>query len=404
MTEIRKSLVYKKETTFGEFADNDTTGWTSPPIGYHFSFTLARQAEGIYGTGDKFREAVAYGPVSGSWNLSFVLDYEHLEPFDMIFENCAPIVKNEKNETTTIGYKFTRKNSTRVNSCRFRIKQLNYIAGGDEYDDEVITLVGCVAKQMSVSRSASSGHATVEMNGTFSNMRTETGKLSSTDVGDSGNDGTITEYSCMFLGDISNENYVADVDAHSFTIENSIGLVYSTCKAIASAFYEGRTAVQWNAQTYSNGPTDKFRFLPNSGGFDRTHKQPMCKGLKPTPTVTFTTFSGTMCNNDTANTTADSTIKDVHDESEKYMDFVFTDSVIKSITYPKGEGGKMSDSLSSVDCKGVTISVKGGTKPWSKTITSDGTTTKSDSTDTEKTETEKTETEKTETESGGSSA
>jgi hypothetical protein len=403
MTEIRKSLVYQKETAFGEFKDGDTTGWVHPPIGYHFSFTVARQAEGIYGTGDKFREAVAYGPLSGSWNLSFVLDYDHLEPFDMIFENCEDVTEtNDKNETKTIGFKFTRKNSTRVNSYRFRIKQMNHTAGGGESDDEIITLVGCVAKQMSVSRSASSGHATVEMNGTFSNMKTETGRLDSTDVDDSGNGGTITEYSCMFLGDISSSNYVADVDAHSFTIENNIGLVYSTCKAFASTFYEGRTAVQWNAQTYSNGPTGKFRFLPNSGGYDRTHKQPMCKGLKPAPTVTFTTFNGAMCKNDTAkSTTADPSIENAHDDSEKYMDFVFTDSVIKSMTYPKGEGSKMSDSLSSVDCKGVTITVKGGTKPWSSTGDSMGFTTAQS---TEETETEKTETEKTETESGGSSA
>lgn len=421
MTEIRKSLVFRMEPEggFGKFIEYEPTEtdtlysdreckttlnkapeftvdsnnsatrtyyvktdciysnkWWCIPIANHFSFTPSRQAESLYGTGDKFREAVSYGYFTGSWNLSFTLDYEHLEPFTMIFEDYSDpvvatvdvtaqdgsttkkdkIVKVDGNEVKLYKITLGKKNSARVRSFQFRVKQLNHIAGGDEYDDEIITLTGCVAKQISVSRSAQSGQATVEMNGVFVDYKTEVGKLTQTDYTDYSST-HITEYSCMFLGDISEGNYVADVDAHSFAVENSIGQVYSTCKGTASNYWEGRVGFQWNAQTYSNGPSKKFRFLPNSGGYDRTHTQPMCKGLKPTPTVTFTTFNGMVCGNDTGSTTADQSIKGAHDNSVRSMDFVFKDSVIKSITYPKGEGGKMSDSLSSVDCGNMSMTV-----------------------------------------------
>ena len=54
----------------------------------------------------------------------------------------------------------------------------------------------------------------------------------------------------------------------------------------------------------------------------------------------------------------------------------YINTVVKSITYSKGEGGKMSDSLSSVDCSGIKITVKrnegegDGKKLWAETISS----------------------------------
>ena len=378
MTEIRKSIVFKKE--LGEFGSStakasakETTGWCLFPMGTHFSFTAARQAEGIYGAGNKFREAAAYGPFSGTWNLSFILDYDRLEPFEMIFENVT--YSADKNTIT-----FEKKNNSRVSHYAFRVKQMNRIAGGSEGSDEVTILTGCVAKQISISRSAQSSQATVEMNGSFANMETVLGNLDSTDYVSYPDDEEIAQYSCMFKGDANDSNYVADVDAHTVSVENAISYVYSTCKAFASNYFEGRTTIQWNAQTYSNDPKKKFRLLPNSGGMDSTHLSPMCKGLKPMSKVKFVSFSGTVCNDDKGENSENPEYNEKIAEAIKASNYSFDielyNSVVKSITYSKGEGGKMSDSLSSVDCSGIKITVKrnegegDGKKLWAETISS----------------------------------
>lgn len=378
MTEIRKSIVFKKISPleFGskeamEEADK-TEGWSVFPPGTHFSFTASRQAEGIYGTGNKFREAVSYGAFSGSWNLSFILDYNHLEPLEMVFESVTATVPKADDKASDATFVFKKTNTTRVGHYAFRIKQMNVIAGGPSGSDEVVTLYGCVAKQISISRTAQSSQAAVEMNGTFADMKTMLGTLASTDYKEYADDTEIAQYSCMFMDDFTDSNYVADVDSHTVTVENAVSFVYNTCKAFATGYYEGRATIQWNAQTYSNDPQNKFRLRVNSGGVDSSHLRPMCKGLKPMAKTIFTTYSGTACsdnNNASENSsnageddsdTSDNSIgiKKAHDNSKYSMDIELTKSVVKSITYPKGESGKMSDALSSVDCSGITITVK----------------------------------------------
>lgn len=385
MTEIRKSIVFKKiEPAFGSkeaIAEADKTdGWSVFPVGTHFSFTASRQAEGIYGTGNKFREAVSYGAFSGSWNLSFILDYNHLEPLEMVFERVTSTVPAASAKETAATFVFEKTNTTRVGHYAFRIKQMNYIAGGPEGSDEVVTLYGCVAKQISISRTAQSSQASVEMNGTFANMKTELGKLESTDYKEYADDTEITQYSCMFMDSFENKNYVADVDSHTVSVENAISFVYNTCKAFATGYFEGRSTIQWNAQTYSNDPQNKFRLRVNSGGVNSTHLRPMCKGLKPMAKTIFTTYSGSTCSEDGNTAEYASDIIGAHDMSKYSMDIELDKSVVKSITYPKGESGKMSDALSSVDCSGIKITVK---RPktlgnlWSSMITSDGPTTSS---------------------------
>lgn len=362
MTEIRKSIVFKKiGSDFGSTdaitKADETTGWSVFPPGTHFSFTASRQAEGIYGTGNKFREAVSYGAFSGSWNLSFILDYNHLEPLEMIFEKVTSNVPDASSTETSATFTFEKANTSRVGHYAFRIKQMNEIAGGPSGSDEVVTLYGCVAKQISISRTAQSSQASVEMNGTFANMRTQLGKLASTDYKEYADDTEITQYSCMFMDSFGDSNYVADVDSHTVTVENAVNFVYNTCKAFATGYFEGRTTIQWNAQTYSNDPQNKFRLRVNSGGVDSTHLRPMCKGLKPMSKTIFTTYSGTTCSDDKSNEYGEG-IVEAHDKSKYSMDIELTKSVVKSITYPKGESGKMSDALSSVDCAGIKITVK----------------------------------------------
>lgn len=378
MTEIRKSIVFKKiASDFGSSgaiseADNKE-GWYVFPPGTHFSFTASRQAEGIYGAGNKFREAVSYGAFSGSWNLSFILDYNHLEPLEMIFEKVTSNVPDASSTEKSATFIFEKANTSRVGHYAFRIKQMNEIAGGPKGSDEVVTLYGCVAKQISISRTAQSSQATVEMNGTFANMRTQLGSLASTDYREYADDTEITQYSCMFVDSFKDSNYVADVDSHTVSVENAVNFVYNTCKAFATGYFEGRSTIQWNAQTYSNDPKGKFRLRVNSGGVDSTHLRPMCKGLKPMAKTIFTTYSGTTCSDDGNTGEYGSGITVAHDNSNYSMDVELTKSVVKSITYPKGESGKMSDALSSVDCAGIKITVKrpkglGGL--WSNTITS----------------------------------
>ena len=89
--------------------------------------------------------------------------------------------------------------------------------------------------------------------------------------------------------------------------------------------------------------------------------------------VKFVSFSGTVCEDDKAeNPEYNEKIAEAIKASNYSFDIELYNSVVKSITYSKGEGGKMSDSLSSVDCSGIKITVKRkkGKRLWEETVSS----------------------------------
>ena len=299
MTAIRKSVVFAPESSFGSGEpktsiipkSGNNFQYCHFPPGTFISHTGARQAQSVFTTGSKRRAGAIYGNFTGSWNISFPLDYNYLEPLSMIFETIEATDLNSDKFTvfTTLDtvssgnpypsgaylHYLRKSNADRVGSFVIREKILNKIAGGGDYSDEVTILKGCVAKTINATRSASGSQYNIEISGFYSDQETKLGSLDATDYDMSANmDGT-TQYSCMFMDGIADTDYVGDVDSHSFSIENNSNLVYNTCTPIAKTYYEGQTNVSWNAQTYSNDPQKKFKLRPNSGGQDSTHMIPI---------------------------------------------------------------------------------------------------------------------------------
>ena len=396
MTAIRKSVVFAPEYEFGKGVPDmvalgvEETQPTSSsyqykysqfPPGTFLSHTGARQASSVYTTGSKRRAGTVYGNFSGTWNISFPLDYNYLEPLAMIYETIDESGDDSNDpfaifttlddddsgtvdiypEGSTLRY-FRKTNAGRVKSFVMREKILNRMAGGQGGVDEVTILKGCVAKSFNISRSASGSQANIEISGIYSDQETKLGYLSATDYDMAATmDGT-TQYSCMFVDGIADGNYVGDVDSHSFSIDNNANLVFNTCTPIAKQYYEGQTNYSWNAQTYSNDPVRKFQLRPNSGGkllsgtvaqASNLAMQPLGKGLGPMTWATWATYS-TSCRD--SDEQIDSYVEAIQKSAQSFIACA-KNSTVKSMTWQKGDGSKMMDSLSSVECDEIRLRV-----------------------------------------------
>lgn len=388
MTAIRKSVVFAPENGFatGE-PDTSQTNPSRPycqfPPGTFISHTGARQATSVYTTGSKRRAGTVYGNFSGTWNISFPFDYNYLEPLTMVFESVTteysnggrfdPIygesgLANIKPSGTRLHY-FSKINNARVKSFVIREKILNVMAGGSDGSDEVTILKGCVAKSINVTRSASGSQMNIEMSGVYADQETKLGSLQTTDYDMSTSMDGISQYSCMFVDGIQDYDYVGDVDSHSFSIDNNASLVFNTCTPIAKQYYEGQTNYSWNAQTYSNDPTKKFQLRPNSGGKyididgegNKTlAMQPLGKGMGPMTYATWMTYSASRRDSIPAGITPSSTYIEAVQESDCSFVACANNSTVKSMTWQKGDGSKMMDSLSSVECDEIMLRIVNG--------------------------------------------
>lgn len=377
MTAIRKSYLIARESAFGsgESADNK---WYALPPGFYFSHTDSTSASSMYGTGGKLRQNTIYGPFRGSWNASFVMDYDHLEFLSMIFDVTdetydATNTPEGANQTVSIGsttcYKHTLRkiNGYRQGSYVIKERILNTIANG-EYN-EVCTLKGVLASNLQMARAASGSQMAVEMSGMFADKSStfdqEAGSFYVTPTD------PLTQYSCMYLGTnetINDDDIIEQTDSHSISIDTGVSLVFSTCTNIAKDFFEANTTFSWNASTYSNNPTRKFRLLPNSGGTldpkvgsalkdpDNGHHalQPMGKNLAPLEWVHFATYSESM--RDQYHDVYASRAAAIAASTNSII-ITAEKSTVKSITTQKGDGSKLQDSLSSVECNNLTITI-----------------------------------------------
>ena len=395
MTAIRKSYLIAIEDLdeshgggFGKGVpmkdQNGNELWYAVPQGFYISLSSSTQATSLYGTGAKIRQNSIYGAFQGSWNASYVMDFNHLEFFSILFDtedNTTPkengtqeTNKNYANfETGTTGvyeHRFRKLNSKRQRSYVLKELVLDKIAGG-KYDKETI-YKGFLARNIQIARSTSGSQMAIEMSGVFADKKS---RLLS------GNNGSffmqvaspLTQYSCMYMGRNAgpvDADAVPQVDSHSINIETAVSLVYSTCSPIATDFFEDKTTFAWSATAYMNDPTRKFELLPNSGGTlnpnvtgnvmfedgDRKFSlQPMGKNLAPLEWVNFITYDESMRDNWRE---AHTTIVDAYDDSEHVVWIQAKNSTVKSTTTPKGDGSKLQDSLSSVECDEIIITVK----------------------------------------------
>lgn len=362
MTSHRMSFVFAVERRYrgGEY---DRGGWISPPPGSYFSSTGTRQTTPLYTTGSKKWDAVAYGGYEGTWEWTFMLDYDYLEPLALAFDTVNGMhVADEgydkfKDEETNT-YTFKKKDCGRVPSFTVRRKILHRVAGGKT--DEMVELEGCLVTAISFSRSASTSQYQVQMSGVYASEKMVLGKLETTDY--EPHDGHLVEYSCVAFSE-SNQlidtlhlpKLVAFTDSVSISIQNNVNTIHSTCSPFAQTYYEGRNHFQVSTSCYSTDP-EYYKTRMYSGGGDPSVREPMTKGLTPLKKMQIFSYDGTYVPiGDYA-----VGIQEAFEKSDRNLVFTLKDLVIKSMKWTNGDGGKLTDSISSVDCRDLVLIIKSG--------------------------------------------
>lgn len=363
MTSVRMSFVFTLEDTFK--GGKGGRAWIAPPPGSYFSNTNTRQTSAIYTTGSKKWVTTAYGAFSGTWEWTFMLDYKYLEPFLLVFDKLNEKSVGEDGFSTAANnntYTFSKGRTGRVPSFCVRRKILNNLVGVENKDETTI-LKGCVVQSISFARSATSSQYQVSMSGVYADEVMTVGELDSTDWNDY--DGKQVEFSCVMLGDnIETATYVANTDSTSISITNNVSLVHNTCTPFATQYYEDRNQFQISTSCYSTDPT-VYKTRVYSGGSDNTAKAPKSKNLTPLKKMFVASFD-----KDLSTANAGETLASVIASSSNSVIFTISDAVMKSMKWTNGDGSKLMDSLSSVDCKDITMTVKtdGLTDMWNHTI------------------------------------
>lgn len=335
---MRASAVWSIEDELGE--GNPGTTWRAPPPGTFVSFTHSRNVSKITAEGTKVFETYSFGTMQGSWEWTFTLDYDYMDPFLLVFESYAH---------SGGVHRFDKINYGRVPSFCMRVKVLNEMAGGPDGSDEIVEIRGCVCKSVSWSMSAGSSAMSVTMSGFYTDEKMYKGSIGTTDYSEY--EGDLVEFSCLFVGEPECGNYVANTDSLSLSIDNSAAAVYSVCTPFAKEYYEGQTQYSFGTSCYSNDPSN-YKQRVYSGGYLNTSLYPQSKNLAPIPKLTVAAYSLAMKDG------YGDTVQECIEQSPKTATFTLTNVVIKSIAHQKGDGSKLQDQISSTDAQRITFEVK----------------------------------------------
>lgn len=367
MTGIRQSFIVSLEAN-GEFGKGKCpmAKWVSPPPGSYFNSTHNRQTSRIQSTGSKRWDTVAYGSLSGQWEWTFNLDYKYLTPLLFAFENYEAVPVNgqgaEVSSTNATGwlYKFSKMDASKVPSFTVRRKILNYMAGGPMYSDEIVELRGCVCKNFRFTKSESTSQVAVTMTGFYADEKMMTGALDATDFQDY--EGDLVEWMCMYVNDGDGDKYVANTDNLGVTIENNTAPVFNTCTPFAKNYSEGLSNYSFTTSCYSTDPDQYKRRLYYGGnkGWDGTkgtskgalESRPQAKGMAPIKNIKLISYSGTI-----RESPSEDEVEVAIAESDHRLELNIHECVIKSMTWPKGNGGPIQDSISSAECKEMDLAV-----------------------------------------------
>lgn len=349
MTGIRYSVAIAEESTFGEGAGSNKFYTLS--AGAYMSATANISTETVFSPGSKFFDTAIYGRLSGSFEIDFVLSYEYLGLFKLVFEDYKPeTIMGEDGITPTGLYRHTFKkaNNKRVGSFVIRRKTLNKITGPTSGLDEATEFRGCVIKSLRISQSSGSSKLSVTVSGYFKEPITDLKALSETDFEEF--EGQPVEWACALFDD----KYVKTVESLTLSVDNGANMMYTTCRDTSINYYEDKSSFQFGMTTYSNDFTRvKGRAL--SGGQAASHAasgntyKNMCKNKKPLKSVKMLSFN-------TCAEGSDGVLTAYNNATQSVM-FNIEDCIVKSATWQKGDGSRMLDQISSAECKKISMVV-----------------------------------------------
>lgn len=358
MTGVRQSIVFQIEDTFGEGcpAFEDEFGlpkyyWVHAPPGSWFTSTHRRDTKRVQSMGSKFWDTVSYGPLSGTWEWTFYLDYRYPEPLFLIFEGSGT-----SNVKAMNVLQFTKSNNIRVPSFTVRVKVLDTPVDG--VVNEVHTLKGCVVTSAVFTKQSSSSYVQVKMSGFYSNESInvyDDELMNTTDYVEY--DGELVEYACLTSSQLTGKEFdnaalIQNTDSVTISIENSAEAIYNTCAPFALNYAEGLTKITLSASSYANHPT-YYQYGVLTGGEDFNIVEALAQGITiypgsknmaPLPVACLTSYNAMA--RDTSGI-----VGRAYGGSTLSSVFRLTDVVMSAITHQKGDSGKLMDSISNCPAK-----------------------------------------------------
>lgn len=345
MTGVRQSVIVGEESDYGSGELKTGGKWFGLPPNFFLQATPTISTTELYSTGSKFFDTVDYGQFSGSWEISFAMDYEHLGLYSMVFDTHT-------SESTTNGrwkHTFTVTNGGKVPSFVMKGRILNHMTanGGS---DEQFTLKGCVAKSIRFSRSSGAARTTVTISGFYQDEEVTLGAFNPYFEE---YDGRLVEFSCLFKGDVKEDNYMANVESITVGLDIGTSANYTVCRSTPVGYYSGKADIQLGMTAYAND-FKRYRALVMGGGTETTNVDGttykfMCKKKTPMPKMTVSSF--TECRTDDLN------FEDAQTKSDRSVAFILEDVIMNSFTRQKGDGSRLIDQMSSSKCRKLTLEI-----------------------------------------------
>lgn len=373
MTGVRQSIVFQIEDEYGQgnptgtVAGATTEYWVAAPPGTFFTSTHRRNVSRIQSMGSKFWDTVAYGSLQGTWEWSFYLDYMYPEPLFLIFEGDA-----DNNVKGMNLLEFTKNNNKRIRSFTIRRKLLNDFIGGAE--NEVTILKGCVVKTATFSKPSNASYIQVSMSGFYATEELYTLPESEMDETDyTEYDGSLVEYGCLTSAELSgadedNSSLIQNTDHVQITIDNSAEQIFSTCAPFSTNYAEGQTNITLSASSYANHPA-YYKVGVYTGGekfnnvmdvlSNRKALVPGSKGMKPLEHAYLTSY------NAMARNTA-GIIGSAYSVSTLSSVMKLEKVVMNSLTWQKGDGGKLMDAVNGCPVRRLTITLNSTALPYAE--------------------------------------
>ncbi len=352
MTGVRQSVLVGKETKFGSGKVDAEQKWFHLPPNFFLQATPTISTTELYSTGSKFFDTVDYGQFSGSWEMSFAMDYEHLALYQMVFDDVWTGAYEDADGKKVEGrymHRFTLANDKSVPSFVIKGVILNHITSNGKKDEQFL-LKGCVAKSIRLSRSSGASRTTVTISGFYQDEEVVLGDASPYYEE---YDGRLVEFSCLFKGDVTEADYMANVESITVGLDIGTNANYTVCRSTPVSYYSGKADIQLGMTAYADD-FERYRALVMGGGTKTTAISGstykfMCKGKVPLPKMTVSSF--TECRAD-------------HDDFEKALAasdrsvaFILEDVVMNSFTRQKGDGSRLIDQMSSSKCRKITLEI-----------------------------------------------
>lgn len=351
MTGVRQSVRVGKESEFGSGELASGTSWFKLPPNFFMQTTASVSTAELYSAGSRFFDTVDYGQFSGSWEMTFAMDYEHLALYEMVFDTCTTTSKGNGLYEHT----FTSSNDACVGSFVIEGIILNHITAGGAKDEDFV-LKGCVAKSIRFSRSSGASRTTVTISGFYMDEVVTLREKAASLYEDY--EGQLVEFSCLFKGDVSNDAYMANVESITVGLDIGTNPVYTVCRGTPVTYYSGKCDVQLGMTAYSDD-FERYRALVMGGGTKTTAVSGsayrfMCKQKRPMPEMTVASFIE--CRDE------GESFEDVFSRSDRTVEFKLDDVIMNSFTRQKGDGGRLIDQMSSSKCKKLTLTIVNGSE------------------------------------------